>query len=81
MENKKMTYEEYRAEVKMGFCYYWDNLTDEEVEDYFKREGEALVKERYNTDIEAYNKGEIPFNVLIEGCPASVAYCLQLMYE
>lgn len=72
---EKMTYEEYRAEVKKQFWKLWNNLTEQEVEDYFKREGEAVIKERHEC-LSSTDEG-----VRGAGSIASVAYCLYMMYE
>ncbi|QUY18365.1 hypothetical protein GWP40_08590 [Treponema vincentii] len=70
-----MTYKEYRDAVKNQFLKLWNNLTEQEVESYFKREGEKVIQSRYeclsSTDEGVRGTGSID----------SVAYCLYMMYE
>lgn len=73
MEKEKMTYEEYRAEVKNILLQY--NLTDAEIETYLKKEGEEEIKERYEC-LNSEDEG-----IRATGSPYSVAHCLSLMYE
>lgn len=47
-----ISYEEYRAIVVKRFRYYWEDLSDEEVEAYFEREGNEITKDRYEEDVE-----------------------------
>lgn len=75
-----ISYEEYRAIVVKQFRYYWEGLSDEEVEAYFEREGNEVTRSRYEDDVESLKEGKITERVLEIGCPASVAYCLALMY-
>ena len=75
-----ITYEEYRAIVVEQFRYYWKDLSDEEVEAYFEREGNEVTRARYEDEVESLKEGEITERILEEYCPASVAYCLSLMY-
>ena len=70
-----MTYKEYRAAVKKQFWELWNNLTEQEVESYFKREGEIVIKSRYEC-LSSADEG-----VRGTGSVASVAYCLYMMYE
>ena len=70
-----ISYEEYRAIVVKRFRYYWEDLSDEEVEAYFEREGNEITK-----DVEKLKEGRITERILENGCPASVSYCLSLMY-
>lgn len=76
-----ISYEEYRAKVMTHFRKYWKNLSDEEVEAYFKNEGNVIVKGRCEVDIKRLKKGEITEQILENGCIMSVGYCLWLMYE
>ena len=75
-----ISYEEYRAIVVEQFRYYWDSLSDEEVEAYFEREGNEVTKDRYEEDVEKLKEGKIIERILEKGCTSSVAYCLSLMY-
>ncbi|MBS5887379.1 MAG: hypothetical protein E6Y23_02315 [Negativicoccus massiliensis] len=75
-----ISYEEYRAIVVKRFRYYWEDLSDEEVEAYFEREGNEITKDRYEEDVEKLKEGRITERILENGCPASVSYCLSLMY-
>lgn len=75
-----ISYEEYRAIVVKRFRYYWKNLSDEEVEAYFEREGNEITRARYEDDVESLKEGEINDYILEKGCTSSVAYCLSLMY-
>ena len=75
-----ITYEEYRAIVVKQFRYYWKDLSDEEVEAYFEREGNEITRTRYKGDVKSLKRGEVAERILENGCPASVAYCLSLMY-
>jgi hypothetical protein len=36
-----------------------ENLSDEEVEAYFKKEGNAIVKEQHEADIKSLKEGKI----------------------
>lgn len=76
-----ISYEEYRAKVITHFRKGWKNLSDEEVEAYFEREGNDIIKDSYRVDIQKLKEGEITEQILENGCIWSVAYCLQLMYE
>lgn len=75
-----ISYEEYRAIVVEQFRYYWKDLSDEEVEAYFEREGNEVTRSRYKSDVKSLKRGEIIERALEKSCPASVAYCLSLMY-
>lgn len=58
----------------------WGPLSDEEVEAYFEREGNEITRARYKSDVKKLKEGRITERILEKGCPASVAYCLSLMY-
>lgn len=75
-----ISYEEYRALVVKGFKYYWEDLSDEEVEAYFEREGNEITRSRYEEDVKKLKEGRITERILEKGCTSSVAYCLSLMY-
>ena len=75
-----ISYEEYRAIVVKRFRYYWEDLSDEEVEAYFEREGNEITKDSYEEDVKKLKEGRITERILENGCPESVAYCLCLMY-
>ncbi|MBS6028543.1 MAG: hypothetical protein KH813_03875 [Negativicoccus succinicivorans] len=75
-----ISYEEYRAIVVRSFKESRRSLSDEEVEAYFEREGNEITRARYEDDVESLKEGKITERVLERGCPASVAYCLSLMY-
>ena len=45
-----ISYEEYRELVVKGFKYYWEDLSDEEVEVYFEREGNKITRESYESE-------------------------------
>lgn len=76
---KVPTYEEYKMAVKKSFWKDMKNLSEKEVDDYLQSE-EDLIKNRYEDDIRAYNAGEFPDTVLMQGCVSSVANCLFYMY-
>ena len=57
-----------------------DSLSDEEVEAYFEREGNEITRDSYEEDVKSLKRGEITERILENGCTASVAYCLSLMY-
>ena len=42
MQEKAPTYEEFYNEVKKGFWYYYDGLTEKEVDEYSKSEEKKL---------------------------------------
>ncbi|KGF11792.1 hypothetical protein HMPREF1633_04510 [Tissierellia bacterium S5-A11] len=75
-----ISYEEYRAIVVYNFKELRGSLSDEEVEAYFEREGNEITRDRYEEDVEKLKEGRITERILENGCPASVAYCLSLMY-
>ena len=75
-----ITYEEYRELVVKGFKYYREDLSDEEVEEYFEREGNEITRNSYDEDVKSLKRGEIIESALEKSCPESVAYCLTLMY-
>ena len=75
-----ISYEEYRELVVKGFKYYGEDLSDEEVEVYFEREGNEITRESYEDDVESLKREEIIESALEKSCPESVAYCLSLMY-
>ena len=75
-----ISYEEYRAIVMDKFKKLWGPLSDEEVEEYFEREGNEVTRTRYKGDVKSLKRGEINEYILENDCTASVAYCLSLMY-
>ncbi len=75
-----ISYEEYRAIVVKRFRYYWEDLSDEEVEAYFEREGNEVTRSRYKSDVKKLKEGRINEYILENDCTSSVAYCLSLMY-
>lgn len=75
------TYDEFKAAVKEHFLKYWQ-CDIPRATNYFKSvEAAQVIKEEYETDLRAYNEGEITYDVFMIGGVASVAYCLQLMCE
>ncbi|MDU2417178.1 hypothetical protein [Negativicoccus succinicivorans] len=75
-----ISYEEYRAIVVRNFKESRRSLSDEEVEAYFEREGNEITRDSYEENIKKLKEGRITERILEKGCPASVAYCLSLMY-
>ena len=73
------TYEEFYKEVKEGFRFWWDNLSEKEVDDYLHSEEEKIRRD-YQSYLRRFNKGEIDRKTCMIGGASSVAYCLQLMY-
>ena len=73
------TYEEFYKEVKEGFRFWCDNLSEKEVDDYLHSEEEKIRRD-YQTNLNEFNKGEIDRKTFMIGGASSVAYCLQLMY-
>ncbi|MDU3215162.1 MAG: hypothetical protein E6672_04860 [Negativicoccus succinicivorans] len=53
-----ISYEEYRAIVVKRFRYYWEDLSDEEVEAYFEREGNEVTRDGYEEDVKLLKKGK-----------------------
>ena len=72
-----MTYEEYFELVKKGSEHYAEpyDLTDEQIVEFLKNQ-EDVIKERFEIDKEAFDKGEITIDQFKEG----VMYTLSLMY-
>ncbi|KGF11793.1 hypothetical protein HMPREF1633_04515 [Tissierellia bacterium S5-A11] len=69
--------------IKTGGADAYDlamKYRDEEVKAYFEREGNEITRESYEDDVESLKRGEIIERALEKSCPASVAYCLSLMY-
>ncbi len=75
-----ISYEEYRAIVVRNFKESRRSLSDEKVEAYFEREGNEITRDSYEENIKKLKEGRITERILEKGCPASVAYCLSLMY-
>lgn len=79
MQEKVPIYEEFYNEVKKGFWYYYDGLTEKEVDEYSKSE-EKKIKRDYKSNLEKFTAGKITWRVFLNGGASAVAYCLQLMY-
>ena len=82
MANKENapTFEEYKALVKSQLAKSLSQLSEYELESYLASELSRL-NEWYRRSIEEYENGEIVLSALSDGCPASAAYALDLMYE
>jgi hypothetical protein len=76
-----MTYEEYFELVKKGFEHYAKpyDLTDEQIVEFLKNQ-EDVIKERFEIDKEAFDKGEITIDQFKIGSVEGVTYTLNLMY-
>ena len=82
MSDKTLTFDNYLELVKKKFKGY--GYSDKEVEGAFLRgDFQEEVKTRYDADIQHYKNKDryVPtYRVLTEGCVASVAHCLNLMW-
>lgn len=59
-----MSYEKYREKVIEHFRKHSSILSYEEVEEYFEKEGNEILRKQYKIDIERFKNGEITENVL-----------------
>ncbi|MCC8196552.1 MAG: hypothetical protein LIO49_07120 [Ruminococcus sp.] len=75
------TYEVYKKQVREIFCkeYLGESLSSEEVDSYLSRE-DKYIKDMYNNDMKAVEKGTAPKNYLLEAGASGTAYGLDMMY-
>lgn len=77
-EMKVPTYEEFKVAVKKHFSHYWQG---KEAEEYIEGEQATnLIIGRYSENVNKLNKGEITYDIFMDGCVASAGYCLSLMF-
>ena len=77
---KPPTFEEWQVIIKNYLVKSLSYLTEGEIEEYLDKE-KSYMHNEYNRDVKAYKSGEIGYGVITVGSPASVADCLNMMYE
>lgn len=75
-----MDYEDFRNKVKEEFCYYLEYLSDEEAEEYLKKEENKIVRD-YELSLKEFQENRINEVQFKESSPATTGHCLSLMYE
>ena len=82
MFNKEnaLTFEEYKALVKSQLAKTLIRLSDTDLNRFLSAENE-FIQSGYDRRKKQYDADELTLLQFIEGCPASAAYALDLMYE
>ena len=76
-----ITIEEFTNAVKEYFRTGWQNLSDEQVDEYiYGEEAQELIINRYNEAVNEYNSGKITKQQLLIGAASSAGNCLIYMY-
>ena len=77
-EFKEAVYKLYAPLVKSIYAAHPDLPSPAEYME--TEEAETVIKNRYKTCLDKFNKGEITRRIFLESVTASVADCLSLMY-
>lgn len=76
------TIEEFTQWVKEDFKCWFTRITDAQVDAYFETdEAKDRVSREYNEGIEGLKSRDITSKIFRNGCVASAAECLSLMYD
>ena len=76
-----VTLNEYTEFVRKCYFYNPKAMAQWQVDYFDSEEAQKHIKQQYKYDINRFNNGEIGYASLTNGCPSSVAYCLEWMAE
>lgn len=76
------SYKEYEKMVKERYDKSLTAFSKKEKDEYFYGdEAQKELRSRYRADVDELRSGKITEKVFLNGCVASVANCLSLMFE